>query len=200
MSFLQREVNEHFAANKPRVVNLEDFLNLHVNNTCDKASMRLVKQDMTFNKASAKLTVVSLYCMRGSGKTQFIKYACFTLWNERLAHGRVIVRCCDRSSKNAWNILAKSAADEHGSAKALVALIMEHLENVAGYHGDTPTTSEAAYALWLKVTTDHFATGAGRSLTWRTTGAGGSDWRMTKSELRLMRRLRLFISNSFLQL
>ena len=147
----------------PNKVDAVAYLDKHLNNNNDPMSMNLVVLDkhittvrsaLEQQKIVDKRFVVWMYSMRGSGKTQFLKWCVHNVFKSRLEHGRVIVRCCDRASRRDSEWMKEAVRlDEK---KALCSLIWEHLKEVIHYSGKRFKAVDVAYETWKKTTREFY--------------------------------------------
>ncbi|CUE63795.1 Bodo-specific multi-copy gene family, putative [Bodo saltans] len=166
----------HIKPPPPTEVHLEQYLGESLNNTSDSAAMPLQERTEQLNFLDAALSpqpgsvvprVVFCSSPRGSGKTQFIKWFVSQKRAEAMKYGRVIVRCCDKTSHqtrslSSWmNLLLESRLSEKPASRqprpptnVLCQLICAHVEAVTGSpqnssnYGDPKT----AYATWMSET------------------------------------------------
>ena len=147
----------------PKEIDL-DLLASAVNNHDMPVATPLVDRDTNVVQLTtilstpvAKPLLISLFSMRGVGKTQFIKWLLFTLLSPQAKCGRVIVRCCGgMSDRDSW----KKLAVEYQSDAALCALVQQHLTDVCGVEVSFATVDEAFAAWWTTTKTQFGATDA----------------------------------------
>jgi hypothetical protein len=89
-------------------VDVAALLNAHLNNIDSAASVALQERDAYLVELDKGLSlkdkkgIAVCYAMRGSGKTQLIKYFVHSRRLNAAAAGRVIVRCCERATGSGW--------------------------------------------------------------------------------------------------
>ncbi|CUG92571.1 Bodo-specific multi-copy gene family, putative [Bodo saltans] len=154
-------------------VDLEDYLQQHLDPKADRADMLLAEREpllkplndgLTPKSGSPKREIVFSYSPRGSGKTQFLKWFVFKERAEAMKCGRVIVRCCEVAvrNKSSWmDLVMKDTSGNNAASSAtnftdlgICELIRSHVELVTGcyqhqsQYKDPPT----AYATWISET------------------------------------------------
>ncbi|CUG85303.1 Bodo-specific multi-copy gene family, putative, partial [Bodo saltans] len=171
----------HIKPPAPSEVDIDEYLSRYVNNIADSSSMpvqeRTTQLDALVNALSAQRSSenrIIVYCTspRGTGKTQFLKWAVFMRYSEAMRCGRVIVRCCDKAAHDGgdktqlpWitqvledrssssTPLERSSVDD-----GLCELIRTHVESVTGSRQDQTNYRDphTAYATWMSETARHF--------------------------------------------
>ncbi|CUG92548.1 Bodo-specific multi-copy gene family, putative [Bodo saltans] len=171
----------------PNKIDVGQFLRRHLGNGIDSAptvmmtlEQRAQQLDLLEGALSSQLgsdqrNIAFISSPRGTGKTEFLKWFVFMKRAEAVKCGRVIVRCCDKSSHDtngatpSWmHLVCRSSSDRSAPANStdegLCALIRTHVESVTGNPQD-PTkynNPQSAYATWMSETARHFNIPAGK--------------------------------------
>jgi hypothetical protein len=144
----------------PREIDIEKYLATYLDSNADSASMHFVDQPNNIGAVESALSytyhfhsVAACSSPRGSGKTQMIKSF---VWNNRadaMRCGRVIVRCCKKSSAGWMDQVLKGNVDQ-----GLCDLVRMHVQSVTGrvQQAAAYSTPRDAYASWISTTEKYF--------------------------------------------
>ena len=143
-------------------VDPEAYLDRHLNlSNSDNLSMALVDRaehiGIISNAAAhfhGKGCIVYGYSMDGSGKTALLKRASHEIFDERLKHGRLIVRCCQRTTSYDSKWIEDLMSSRHEAA--VCHLVQAHLEELTGYDGPDFRDPAEAYETWIQMTKQAF--------------------------------------------
>jgi len=151
-------------------IDVEAYLNRHLNNHQDLSSMQLagkheqvaelVAKAVKPIHGSTKRNVIVGFSMRGSGKTQLLKrFVRIFIGNEMAHPGVVLVRCLDRAAKAPWMLeLLSPTRRVDVCQKALCLLIQDHLEDLGLVRQGQVVFSDvgSAYSEWMRLTKSRY--------------------------------------------
>ena len=152
-----------FNPKRSLILDVEKYLNEHLNNNYDNASMPLQERESTLDTLekcvahitdSQKRNVVYCYSCRGTGKTQFLKRFVVKKKPKAAEHGRVIACCCEKMKNADW--IERCLAGD--VTAGLCELVRYHVEYVTGQVQDKELykTPADAYKRWRDETAKRF--------------------------------------------